>query len=65
MPDPATPEPEALSFARSIRFTPSQWERIEAAAKAMSARIGMPIDAVDVVRSGADRRAEEILSEAA
>lgn len=62
---PATPDPEPLSFARSIRFTPSQWERIEAAAAAMSARTGMRIDAVEVVRSGADRRAEEILNEAA
>lgn len=61
---PTNPDPEPLSFARSIRFTPSQWERIEAAAAAMSAQTGMRIDAVDVVRSGADRRADEILSAA-
>lgn len=65
MPDPVKPETETLSLQRSIRFAPSQWERIEAAAAKLSAREHMPIDPVDVARSGAIRRAEEILSEAA
>ena len=61
MTGPAIPESEPLSQARTIRFTPSQWERIEAAAAAFSEHTGMRIDAVEVVRSGASRRAEEIL----
>lgn len=65
MPDAATPETENLSVPRSVRFTPSQWERIEAAAAKMSDRTGLRIDTVDIIRSGADRRAIEILADAA
>jgi hypothetical protein len=65
MPEPVKAETENLSLQRSIRFSPSQWEKVEQAAAKLSAREHLNIDPVEVARSGAIRRAEEILAEAA
>lgn len=64
MSDPVKPEQETLSVPRSIRFTPSQWEKIEAAAAEFSREHGMMTDSAEIVRSGAMRRADEILGAA-
>jgi hypothetical protein len=64
MQEPVKAEAENLSIQRSIRFAPSQWAKIEAAAAALSAREHMNIDPIEVARSGAIRRAEEILEAA-
>ena len=65
MNQPVKQEQESLSLPRSIRFSPSQWEKIEAAAAALNEREHLGVDAADIIRSGAVRRADEILDEAA
>lgn len=46
----------------TVRWRIADWERIEQAAKALGEREHLRITPTDIVRSGALRRAEEILS---
>jgi len=47
----------------TIRWKIPDWERIQAAAQALSEREHFPVSPTDIIRSGAMRRVEEILSE--
>jgi hypothetical protein len=49
----------------AIKWRGQEWDRIELAAKALTDREHFTITPTDIIRSGAARRAEEILAEAA
>lgn len=53
---------ETRSERVTIALTPTEYSRIEEAARLMSARDDFGITMSDVVRSGGLRRAEEILA---
>lgn len=58
-------EPETKSERLSVAVTPTDLQTLEEAARALSAREGVTVSVSDIVRSGAMRRAEEIISTAA
>jgi len=58
-------ETETKTERLSVAVTPTDLETIERAARALSDREGVTVSVSDLVRSGAMRRAEEILSAAA
>jgi uncharacterized protein (DUF1778 family) len=55
-------ESETKTERLSVAVTPTDLETIEKAARALSDREGVSITVSDLVRSGAMRRAEEILA---
>lgn len=55
-------ESETKTERLSVAVTPTDLETIERAAKALSDREGVSITVSDLVRSGALRRADEILA---
>ena len=58
-------ESETKSERLSVAVTPTDLETIERAARALSEREGVSITVSDLMRSGALRRANEILAAAA
>ncbi len=59
---PVKTEPEEKVHA--VKWRGEEWERIEAAAKALSDEQHFPVTPTDIIRSGAVRRADEILGAA-
>jgi uncharacterized protein (DUF1778 family) len=55
-------ETENKTERLSVAVTPTDLETIEKAARALSDREGVTVSVSDLVRSGAMRRAEEILA---
>lgn len=49
----------------AVKWRGEEWDRIEAAAAAMTEREHFPVSPTDIIRSGAVRRADEILGQAA
>lgn len=48
----------------NVRWLPDDWAKLEAAAKVLGDREHMEITPTDIIRSGAIRRAEEIIEAA-
>jgi hypothetical protein len=61
---PETPEVAETSIPRAVRWLPSDLERIEKAAAVLSARERLSITAADIIRRGALKETDEILSAA-
>lgn len=57
---PATPKPTI--WAHTVRWMIADYEAIEQAAKVLAAREHIEITPTDIIRSGAIRRADEILA---
>lgn len=64
---PATPTTPAASGDRkhTVVWDLEEWRKLEAAAEALGQREGFKVIPADIIRSGALRRAEEVLSGAA
>jgi hypothetical protein len=66
--DISPPEPAQelveLTVSRSVRWLPSDLERVERAAQVLGARERIPMSAADIIRRGALKEADEILSAA-
>jgi len=50
--------------SHTVRWPQEDWERIKDAARALGEREHIPITPTDIIRSGAIRRADEILTAA-
>lgn len=63
MPEPVKLDPPE-DKVHAVRWRLDQWERLEAAAATLSEREVLNVTPTDIIRSGAMRRADEILGAA-
>ena len=64
MPDPVKADPQE-DKVHSVRWRVEQWQRLEQAAALLGEREVLNVSVSDIIRSGAMRRADEILGEVA
>lgn len=57
-------KPEATEKKHTVIWQGDDWEKLEKAARALNEREHLNLAPVDIIRSGALRRAEEILGAA-
>lgn len=57
-------ETDGQTVSRSVRWLPSDLDRVERAAQVLGARERIPLTAADIIRRGALKEADEILSAA-